>query len=64
MMILAFGCGLKKSLAALTFGGLSHAELVSTRVELTSDGRKQYRWIQSRWAKLSSGSLAVGTQWG
>jgi hypothetical protein len=41
----------------VTFSGLSHAELIGARVELTADGRKQYRWIHSNHSYKSGGAL-------
>ncbi|MFZ5831831.1 MAG: FG-GAP-like repeat-containing protein [Planctomycetota bacterium] len=41
----------------LTFSGLSDAELIGARVELTADGQSQYRWIQSNPSYKSSGAL-------
>jgi hypothetical protein len=41
----------------LTFAGLCHAELIGARVELTTDGRKQYRWIHSNHSYKSGGAL-------
>lgn len=41
----------------LTFFGLSQAELIGARIELTADGRKQYRWIHSNHSYKSGGAL-------
>jgi hypothetical protein len=41
----------------LTFNGLKDAELIGARVELTTDGRKQYRWIHSNHSYKSGGAL-------
>jgi hypothetical protein len=41
----------------LTFTGLSHAELIGARIELTADGKKQYRWIHSNHSYKSGGQL-------
>lgn len=41
----------------LTFTGLKDAELIGARVELTADGRKQYRWIHSNHSYKSGGQL-------
>jgi len=41
----------------LTFTGLKHAELIGARVELTADGKKQYRWIHSNHSYKSGGAL-------
>ncbi|MCL4201636.1 MAG: VCBS repeat-containing protein [Pirellulaceae bacterium] len=41
----------------LTFTGLKDAELIGARVELTADGRKQYRWIHSNHSYKSGGAL-------
>jgi hypothetical protein len=41
----------------LTFTGLSHAELIGARVELTADGEKQHRWIHSNHSYKSGGAL-------
>ena len=41
----------------LTFTGIEDAELIGARVELTADGRKQYRWIHSNHSYKSGGAL-------
>ena len=41
----------------LTFAGLKDAELIGARVELTANGRKQYRWIHSNHTYKSGGAL-------
>lgn len=41
----------------LTFTGLKDADLIGARVELTADGRKQYRWIHSNHTYKSGGAL-------
>ncbi len=41
----------------LQFAGLKNAELIGARVELTADGRKQYRWIHSNHSYKSGGQL-------
>ncbi|MFZ5830835.1 MAG: CRTAC1 family protein [Planctomycetota bacterium] len=41
----------------LTFTGLKDAELIGARVELTADGKKQYRWIHSNHSYKSGGAL-------
>ena len=41
----------------LTFTGLSNAELIGARVELSADGRKQYRWIHSNHTYKSGGAM-------
>ena len=41
----------------LTFTGLSDAELIGARVELTAEGQKQHRWIHSNHAYKSGGAL-------
>jgi len=41
----------------LTFSGLKDAELIGARVELSADGRKQYRWIHSNHSYKSGGAL-------
>jgi hypothetical protein len=39
------------------FTGLKDAELIGARVELTTDGKKQYRWIHSNHSYKSGGAL-------
>ena len=41
----------------LTFTGLKDAEFIGARVELTADGKKQYRWIHSNHSYKSGGQL-------
>lgn len=41
----------------LTFAGLSHAELIGARVEVTTNGGKQYRWVHSNHSYKSGGQL-------
>jgi hypothetical protein len=41
----------------LTFTGLKGAELIGARIELTADGKKQYRWIHSNHSYKSGGAL-------
>lgn len=41
----------------LTFTGLKGAELISARIELTANGKKQYRWIHSNHSYKSGGQL-------
>jgi hypothetical protein len=41
----------------LTFTGLSPAELIGARVELSADGKKQHRWIHSNHSYKSGGAL-------
>ncbi len=41
----------------LTFTGLTDAELIGARVELTADGKKQHRWIHSNHSYKSGGAL-------
>jgi hypothetical protein len=41
----------------LTFTGLKDADLIGARVELTANGRKQYRWIHSNHSYKSGGAL-------
>jgi arylsulfatase A-like enzyme len=41
----------------LTFTGVSHARLIGARVELTAEGKKQYRWIHSNHSYKSGGAL-------
>jgi hypothetical protein len=41
----------------LTFTGLSHAELIGAKVELTAEGKKQHRWIHSNHSYKSGGAL-------
>lgn len=41
----------------LTSSGLSDAELIGARVELTANGRKQYRWTHSNHSYKSGGQL-------
>ena len=41
----------------LTFTGLTDAELIGARIELTADGKKQYRWIHSNHSYKSGGAL-------
>jgi hypothetical protein len=41
----------------LTFTGISHAELIGARIELTADGRKQFRWIHTNHSYKSGGAL-------
>jgi hypothetical protein len=41
----------------LTFTGLKDAELIGARIELTADGKKQYRWIHSNHSYKSGGKL-------
>lgn len=41
----------------LTFTGLKDAELIGARIELTADGKKQYRWIHSNHSYKSGGQL-------
>jgi hypothetical protein len=41
----------------LTFTGLKDAELIGARIELTADGKKQYRWIHSNHSYKSGGAL-------
>jgi hypothetical protein len=41
----------------LTFTGLSDAELIGARVEVTADGKQQYRWIHSTHTYKSGGAL-------
>ena len=41
----------------LTFTGLKDAELIGARVEVTADGRRQYRWIHSNHSYKSGGAL-------
>jgi len=41
----------------LTFTGLTDAELIGAHVELTADGKKQYRWIHSNHSYKSGGAL-------
>lgn len=41
----------------LRFSGVTDAELIGARVELTSGGRSQYRWIHSNHSYKSGGAL-------
>jgi hypothetical protein len=41
----------------LTFTGLSDAELIGAKVELTAEGKKQHRWIHSNHSYKSGGAL-------
>jgi hypothetical protein len=41
----------------LTFTGLSNAELIGAKVELTADGKKQYRWLHTNHSYKSGGAL-------
>jgi hypothetical protein len=41
----------------LTFTGISDAELIGARVELTGGGRTQYRWVHSNHTYKSGGAL-------
>jgi len=41
----------------LTFAGLKDAELIGARIELTADGKKQYRWVHSNHTYKSGGAL-------
>lgn len=41
----------------LTFTGLRDAELIGARIELTAEGKKQYRWIHSNHSYKSGGTL-------
>jgi hypothetical protein len=41
----------------LTFTGLSDAELIGAKVELTAEGRKQHRWIHTNHSYKSGGAL-------
>jgi len=41
----------------LTFTGLKDAELIGARVELTSDGKMQHRWIHTNHSYKSGGAL-------
>lgn len=41
----------------LTFSGISHAELIGARVEVTAGDREQYRWIHSSHTYKSGGAL-------
>ena len=41
----------------LTFTGIKDAELIGARVEVTADGKNQYRWIHSNHSYKSGGSL-------
>jgi hypothetical protein len=41
----------------LTFAGFKDAELIGARIELTADGKKQYRWIHSNHTYKSGGAL-------
>ena len=41
----------------LTFTGITDAELIGARVELTAGGRRQYRWIHSNHTYKSGGAL-------
>jgi hypothetical protein len=41
----------------LTFTGLSHAELIGAKVELTAEGKKQYRWLHTNHSYKSGGAL-------
>jgi len=41
----------------LTFTGLSDAELIGVKVELTAEGKKQHRWIHSNHSYKSGGQL-------
>jgi hypothetical protein len=43
----------------LTFTGVTDAELIGARVELTADGKKQYRWIHTNHSYKSGGALDV-----
>ncbi|MCP5538927.1 MAG: VCBS repeat-containing protein [Akkermansiaceae bacterium] len=41
----------------LTFTGLQDAELIGAKIELTANGKKQYRWIHSNHSYKSGGAL-------
>jgi hypothetical protein len=41
----------------LTFTGLSDAELIGAKIELTAEGKKQHRWIHSNHSYKSGGAL-------
>jgi hypothetical protein len=41
----------------LAFSGVRDAELIGARVELTANGKKQYRWIHSNHTYKSGGAL-------
>jgi hypothetical protein len=41
----------------LTFTGLKDAEFVGARIEITADGKSQYRWIYSNHSYKSGGAL-------
>jgi hypothetical protein len=41
----------------LRFAGISDAELIGARVEVTADGTKQFRWIHSKHNYKSGGAL-------
>jgi hypothetical protein len=41
----------------LALSGLRDAELIGARVELTANGKKQYRWIHSNHTYKSGGAL-------
>ena len=41
----------------LCFTGLTHAEVIGARVEVSTGGRKQYRWIHSNHTYKSGGAL-------
>jgi catechol 2,3-dioxygenase-like lactoylglutathione lyase family enzyme len=41
----------------LRFSGVTHAELIGARVEVTAAGRKQYRWIHPNHSYKSGGAL-------
>jgi hypothetical protein len=41
----------------LTFSGVTDAELIGARVELTAGGKKQYRWIHSNHSYRTGGAL-------